>query len=166
MEDVAEEGKNLTIRITWRWILNKCAVEGEWSIIPEGEAVISGKMLTGWDSAEGRIVGGGMNSMGGYSMGTTTHDHEAKSWATQSEGADAKGEKTSATVVMTLKDPNTLIWQSKNRQGGSLTGDSPEYTFKRAAAAQPRRPLPDRPSAGEPKESARTPQAGGEEKKG
>jgi hypothetical protein len=106
-------------------------LETSWKIKLENDMELSGKSMTGWDPAEERIIAGGMNSIGGHDLSRTTYDEATKTWTVQSQGVDGQGNATTATIVNQLIDPDTFVWQSKNRTGGEVTGDSPKYTFKR-----------------------------------
>ena len=133
-EDVSvlgEKNSKLLVRISWHWILNKNAVELNGSVELQKEVKLVAKSLIGWDTAEGRIIEGGMNSIGGHDMGTMVYDEANKMWTTKSKGVDEQGRTTSATIVGRLIDADTFEWQMKDRQGGDETGDSPKYTFKR-----------------------------------
>lgn len=131
-------GKNsrLVVRLTWDWVLNKCALESNAVVELQGGVKLLGKSLTGWDLAEGRIIGGGMNSFGGHEVNTVTYDDATKTWTARSQGVDDKGRQTSATIVGRLIDADTYEWQMKDRQGGDVPGDSPKYVFKRIKPAK------------------------------
>ena len=101
--DIAEEGTELVFAFSWRRILNKSAVEYQWSIEFDDGGNLSGKGLVGWDAAQKRIVSGGMNANGGMRMGTVTHDEDAKSMTLKANGIDGEGEKTSITGVVTIE---------------------------------------------------------------
>ncbi len=126
-----DKDSKMIVRISRRWILNKNAIEMNWSIEVKGDTVMSGKGMTGWDSAEGKIIGGGMNSRGGHGLDTATYDEATKTWTIAAKGVDAKGQATSSTILNRIVDADTFEWQNKDRQGGEVTGDSPIYTFKR-----------------------------------
>ncbi|MHB0955543.1 MAG: hypothetical protein ACYC6N_24465 [Pirellulaceae bacterium] len=130
-------GKNskLFVRISWGWILNKSALESNTIIELQGVKLL-GKSLVGWDTSEGRIIGGKMNSLGGHDVSTVTYDDATKTWTTQSKGVDEKGRHTSATIVGRLIDADTYEWQMKDRKGGDIPGDSPKYIFKRIKQAK------------------------------
>jgi hypothetical protein len=132
----AEKDSKLVLQASYAWILDKNAVEEVYSIEFGGGAKISGKGLTGWDAAGQRIVGGGMDSIGGYGLSTTTYDPATKTWTSKGEGTDGEGKANTSTIVMTLTDPDTLVWQATERTGGLVQGESPKYTFKRGPAGK------------------------------
>ena len=129
----------MVVRISWKWILKENVLEMNWSIKLQDDTELSGKSLTGWDTAEGRIIAGGMSSMGAHNLSMATYDEATKTWTVESKGVDRQGRATTATVVNRLVDADTLEWQSKDRTGGDNTGDSPKYTFK----PHTQRPQPD-----------------------
>jgi hypothetical protein len=125
----AKVGSRLFVRISWTWILDKQALMWDWSIEFQGGPKISGKELIGWNAADRKIVGGGMNSMGGMGIGTRVIDGETIT--STNEGADGEGAKSSYTEVIKKTDTDTLTWQAVERTGGDVEGPSPVYTFKR-----------------------------------
>ena len=131
LPDVAKKGSPLVFQVSWRRILNKAAVEENWSIQVDGAEVLSGKGLIGWNAEEKRIVHGDLNSVGDMSLGEVTVDEDNNSLPLTTEGIDAKGEKTEFKGVVTKKDKDTITWQALHRKGGIVEGPSPEYTFKR-----------------------------------
>ncbi len=128
--DSANAGK-IVLRSTNQWIVDKKALETVWTFEVPGLPKFTGKMLTTWDPAAKRIVGGGVSSMGGYSLATITYDAETKTWTNQSEGVDGEGRKVSSTAVMRLTDPDTYLWRWKGRAGDDEMQTSVEWTFKR-----------------------------------
>jgi hypothetical protein len=136
MPGIGGKDTKVVVRCSWTWILDKSAVEGAWSVEPVGGTKISGKGFTGWDVAGQRMVGGGLNSVGGHGLDTTTFDAATKTWTTKSEGTDGEGKATTATVVLILTDPNTLVWQATEQSGGLAQGPSPKLTFKRVASGK------------------------------
>ena len=125
----AEVGSKLLVHISWTWILDKQAVMLDWSIEFQGGLKISGKELIGWNAADNKIVGGGMNSIGGMGIGTRVIDGETIT--STNEGVDGEGVKSSYTEVIKKTDKDTLTWQAVERTGGDVQGPSPVYTFKR-----------------------------------
>lgn len=137
---IGEKGTKAVTHISFAWILNKNAVEAMWSIEPVAGTKIAGKGLLGWDVAGQRIIGGGMNSAGGHDLSTMTYDPATKTLTSKEEGTDGEGKANTSTNLMTLSDPDTLVFQITERTGGSVQGDSPKLILKRVA-------LPKRPTA-------------------
>jgi len=138
--DIAEKGTKCVFQFSWRRILNKSALEENWSLEFEGGAKLAGKALTGWHAAEKKLVHGGMNSVGSISLGTVTYDKAAKSSTLTAKGVDSEGKATSFKGVLTKTSRDTLTWQALERVGGIVEGPSPIYSFKRVKrASQPER---------------------------
>jgi len=95
---------------------------------------MSGRGMSGWNAAEAKIMGGGMNSMGG--MGIDTAVITGNTIKLMGQGTDEKGRKTSSTIVIEKTDKNTLTWQAVERTGGEVEGPSPVYTFQRVKRSQ------------------------------
>jgi hypothetical protein len=131
LSDMAPAGTEIVVHSYNKRILNGRVIENDWEILVQEEQVLAGKNLIAWNPKEDRIFLGGMGSDGGYAVARVTVSQDGKIWTNENKGVDPEGKDTSNTVVQTLKDPDTLTWQARNRQGGELTGDSPVYEFKR-----------------------------------
>ena len=134
--DVAEEGTELVWQFSWKRILNKSAVEVNWSIKFEGGTELVGKALQGWNAGTQEIVVGSMNSLGGINMGTVVLDEAAKTSRLTAKGIDGEGKDSSLKVVVTVTGEDTLTWKALDRTGGIVEGPSPVYTFKRVKRAR------------------------------
>ena len=128
--DVAKKGSKMVFQLSWRWVLDKQVVMNDWLIEFEGDEY-SEKALIGWNAADEKIVYGGFNSVGQSWLGTAMPDANAKMITTTSKGTNAEGGSTSFKGVIEKKDKDTLTWQSLERTGGIVDGESPVYTFKR-----------------------------------
>ncbi len=129
--DFGEKGTQFVFEISWKRVLNKCVVEESWLIKSEGGTEFSGKALIGWNANKKEIAYGGMNSVGGMTLGTETLDKAAKSTTLTAKGIDGEGEETSIKTVTTKTGKDTLTWQALERTGGIVEGPSGVYTFKR-----------------------------------
>jgi hypothetical protein len=136
LEGIAEQGTKLVVQASWRRILNKSAVEYNWSITFEGGAELAGKALFGWNADDEKIVSGGMSSNGTVTLGSVTHDKAAKSLTSTLKGVDGEGEEISRKEVFTKTGKDTYTWQALKRTGGIVKGPSGEYTFKRVERAK------------------------------
>lgn len=125
----AAVGSKLVVDISWRWILGKQVILYDWTIDFQGGPKISGKELIGWNAADSKIVGGGMNSLGGMAIGTRVID--GKTITSTNEGVDGKGVKSSYKNVTKKTDKDTFTWQAVERTGGDIEGPSSVYKFKR-----------------------------------
>jgi hypothetical protein len=127
----AKKGSPFLASISFGWILNKNAIEVNWKVRFEGGTQVIGKSLQGWNPKEGCVVIGSMDSLGVLEVGTVTCDHEAKTWTLNFKGVSPSGADTSSTITNILSNPDTLIWQAKERRGLDPDGESPQYEFKR-----------------------------------
>lgn len=128
---IAEKGSDLVFQFTWRRILNKNVVEENWLLEFEGGKSISGKALVGWNAAEKHLSYGGMDSLGGMSLGVVVFDAKAKTSTLTEEGIDGDGKATTFTGVVTKTGKDTLTWQRLKGTGGIVEGPSPVCEFKR-----------------------------------
>jgi hypothetical protein len=126
---IPAKGTKMVVRWTWTWILDNQVVMNDWIIEYQDGKKLSGKDLIGWNAAEKKIIGGGMNSMGAMSINSSVID--GKTVTTSSEGVEGDGRKTSLKIVLKKTDEDTLTLQVVERTGGDLVGPSPVYTFKR-----------------------------------
>jgi hypothetical protein len=117
--------------VSGRWILNRNAVELQWTNQFQGGKTVSGKGLIGWNAAEEEIAFGGMDSLGSMSIGTITFDDDGKTSTLTSKGVDAEGETTEFKAYFKQVDKDTLTWKALHRSGDILEGESPVYKFKR-----------------------------------
>jgi hypothetical protein len=131
LKGMAEKGTQMVVDTSLKRILNGSAVERNWTIKFVGGAEITGKSLSGWDAKQEKIVQGDMNSNGGISVGSVTHDRAAKSLTSSLKGVDGEGKETSSKIVLTKTDKDTYTWQALERTGGLAEGPSPIYEFKR-----------------------------------
>ncbi|MCS7469974.1 hypothetical protein NZK35_25265 [Stieleria sp. ICT_E10.1] len=134
--DIAEKGTKVVTQLSWRRILNKSAVEYNWSATFEGGVELSGKALIGWNADEEKIVYGSMNSVGDLNWGTVTPDATARTLTKTSKGVNGKGEEKSSETVLTKTGKDTLTSQALERKGGIVEGPSPPYTLKRVERAK------------------------------
>jgi hypothetical protein len=127
---IAAKGSKAVLQASWTWILDKQVVMCDFFIEFEGGPKSSGKVLIGWNAAEKKIMGGGMDSDGG--MDISTHVIDGKTLTSTGEGVDRDGRKTSSKVVHKKIDEDTLEWQMLElRTGENVTGPGPVATFKR-----------------------------------
>ena len=134
--DIAKKGTNFVFQFSWKRILDKSAVEENWSVEYEGAKKISGKSLIGWNAARKQLLYGGMDSLGGMTWGTITPDTAAQTMPLTAKGIDGDGQETSFIGIVKKTSEDTVTWQGLERVGGGATGDSPVYTFKRVEKAE------------------------------
>ena len=133
--ELAEKGGHYVYRVSWRWILDKNAIEINWANEFAGGEKVTGKGLIGWHAAENRMAFGGMNSSGGMSLGTIVFDEDSKTSTLTAKGVDGESNATTFKGVVKKLDRDTITWQALERTGGELEGPSPVYTLKRVKRA-------------------------------
>lgn len=72
-----------------------------------------------------------MDCFAGHEMSTVTYDAATKAWTYTTRGCDGKGEDKTSTLVMRLKNADSLEVQELDRKGGFAQGDSPKHTYNR-----------------------------------
>jgi hypothetical protein len=143
-EGIVDKGDKVLIRLRFRWILEKNAVETDfYGEVPDKGIKVSNRSMIGWDTAAGQIVEGGMNSVGGSNHAIIVYDPDKKTFTATNKGVDGKGEPVSGRSVVTVKDKDTIVMQAFDRKGGWFQGDGPAMTYKRVARAKsPRKRRP------------------------
>ncbi len=128
---VAQEGDEVLIRVSNRWILDKNVMESDYVFQVNGRKRGGAKLLVFWDPVEECIMEGGLNSTGGRTLSNVTYDEHTKTWLLASRGVDRTGKPTSETGMIVLLDENTYYFQALRREGGPVVGDGPRYTYRR-----------------------------------
>lgn len=126
-----KKGTPFRIESTISWGSDKNVINTNNSWQFGGRSRITAHIVTFWDAKSKTIVARGVNNIGGYGEHSTTYDPATRTWTTKDVVIDAAGETTTAVVVMSLVDPDTLTWQVRERTGPGLTPESPKYTGKR-----------------------------------
>lgn len=129
--DITKKGEKISIRFSWRRILEKQVVMEDWLVEYANGKSFSGKGLIGWNAADKELRYGSMNSVGGMFLGTVEFDRQAKTSTLTGKGVDAEGKEMTFQGVVTKTGKDTLTWQAKERTGGDVEGPSPVYQFKR-----------------------------------
>lgn len=96
-----------------------------------GNALLdSGTERIGWDPAAKLIRSWSFEPDGGFGQGTWTRSGDT--WTTRSSSVLSSGSLMTSTSIVTHVDPDTVTWQSKDRQvDGKPLPDSPVVTMKR-----------------------------------
>jgi hypothetical protein len=126
-----KQGSKIEVQFSWRWILDKQAIMQDLRVGFEGGKRISQKELIGWNSADKKIVVGGMSSIGIVHLGTIQLDSQAKTLTVVTKGVNAEGNEASAESLFTHVDRDTLTFKRKAIKGNVVEGPSPVYTLKR-----------------------------------
>lgn len=109
------KGDTGTACISWKWLYGKNAIEWEWTTDFAGRRGGT-KGLVMWDAEKRQIVGHGVSS-----DGTNIHIHltaEVDNGITLGvTSVSPDGKRASSTEFFTLSDPDTLVYEIKNREG-------------------------------------------------
>ena len=131
-EDVpgmAKKGTAIVFTMSWRWILDKNAVEKSLRVDFQEGASYSEKTLFGWNAKEGKIVYGGIASEGTMYLGSITPD--GKKLVSESTGTTSEGKDVAYQGEEIKTGKSTLTWQALHRSGGLVEGPSTKYELKR-----------------------------------
>lgn len=138
LPEILNKGDHVVVRVTYKWILDKGAVEVDYFSESKSGGKVTARGLIGWNRANGQIIEVGMNSWGGHSMATDTYDPATKTWRSVRKGVNSKGNATSSILVLTLQDKDTYVSQALGRKGGVTEGDGPKVVYKRVASPEPK----------------------------
>jgi hypothetical protein len=109
------KGDTGTACISWKWLYDKNAIEWEWTTDFAGKRGGT-KGLVMWDAENEQIVGHGVSS-----DGTNIHFHLTEKFdnriTLKVTAVSPDGKKAFTTEVFTLSDPNTLVYEIKDREG-------------------------------------------------
>jgi hypothetical protein len=131
MPGFAKKGSPYVNQCSWRWILNRNAIEVTWRSEFEGGKTISGKGLIGWNAASQRIAFGGMDSVGSMNFGTIVFENDGKTSSLTGQGVDCDGKKSTFTNVIKIAGDDRFTFQSTERAGGLVEGPGPVYLLQR-----------------------------------
>ena len=127
----ASKGTKYTNELSWKWILDRNAIEITSFSKFEGDKSISGKGLIGWNAAKKEVAYGGMDSLGGMSVGTIEFLDDGQTSVLTTKGIDDRGREVEFTGKIEMTGEDSFTWQAVHRKGGSVNGPSPVYPFKR-----------------------------------
>jgi hypothetical protein len=145
LEDVpgfAKKGSQCVDQSSWRWVLNKNAIEVTWRSEFEGGKTLSGRGLVGWNAADKKIMFGGMDSAGSMSIGTIAFEDDGKTSSLTGHNIDSDGKTTTFKNVIKMQGEDTFTIQTTERGGGAVDGPGPVYTFKRVEREERRKRKP------------------------
>ncbi|MCU0960555.1 MAG: hypothetical protein MUF48_10675 [Pirellulaceae bacterium] len=130
-DDDESDGTEMTIRSSWKWIVNKTAVEVDWQFAFEDRPPFTGKSIIQWDPVQRGVNVTFFGSHGGTQRGPVDIDPQHNTWTHNLAGVGESGQAVSARAVFRLINPDQLSYQAKDRQGGPWTGDGLEMIFHR-----------------------------------
>ncbi|QDU61830.1 SnoaL-like domain protein [Planctomycetes bacterium Pan216] len=129
-----EDGK-MTARLWCHWSINGHFLIRRFSMYYDGQKVMEGLELIGWDAAEEEIHSWSFDSEGGVTQGVWKNRDDA--WHVNAHASLASGDKASAIHVYKAIDDNSFEWSSISREvDGQLLPDIGPMTVVRDASGQ------------------------------
>ncbi|MCA9042453.1 MAG: nuclear transport factor 2 family protein, partial [Planctomycetaceae bacterium] len=99
------------------WSMNQNFITSNFTVLREGEPVISGVQIIGWDPVAETIRSWIFDSQGGFGTGSWS-ENEGK-WSVRTLFQTSEGEKASAINIYTPVDADSYLYESVSRQRGS-----------------------------------------------
>ena len=123
-----------TITTTCSWTTNRKFLKRSFKIKAGRQVTLDGTQFVGWDPIASQIRSWTFDSEGGFGEGRWIRD--GSRWLVKTSFVLPDGRRASALNVITYVDPNTLRWQSTNREiGGDMQPNIPEVTVVREKTA-------------------------------
>ena len=130
-----DQGDDTTITTECAWKHGGKFLARSFRITTSGQVTLDGTQVIGWDPVRGQIRSWTFDSAGGFGTGRWTR--HGNRWLVKTSFVLASGERASAINVITYVDPNTLRWQSTNRENaGELQPNIPEVTVVRQPSGE------------------------------
>ena len=131
-----DEDEGSSIKTVCAWTKNRNFITRTFSLSFEGEVVLEGTQVIGWDPERKRIRSWMFDSEGGFGDGLWLR--KGNQWIVKSSQVLKGGKRASAINVMTLVDDKTLKWRSIGREiDGELLPNVPEVTIVRKPSEEP-----------------------------
>lgn len=132
--DWVDESDDGRTSISYRWSEDGNFIVGEYNLTVGGRAAGKSTQRIGWDPVEGELRSWTFDSDGGFAEGEWAADGDG--WIVKSEATMPDGTTGSATVTITLKDPDHFVVESTDR----IVGGAAEPDFKLVVARRPPAP--------------------------
>jgi uncharacterized protein (TIGR02246 family) len=129
--DESDEGRTT---ISYRWSEDGNFIVGEYNLTVGGRSAGKSTQRIGWDPVEGELRSWTFDSDGGFAEGEWAADGDG--WIVKSEATMPDGTTGSATVTITVKDPDHFVVESTDR----IVGGAAEPDFKLVVARKPPAP--------------------------
>jgi uncharacterized protein (TIGR02246 family) len=124
------KGKDTVARLAFSWGPNQNYITGTYAGTYKNITLSSGTMWICWDAANKQIRTWTFDNDGGF--GDATWTKKGDQWTIKRSTTTPDGKKGSATVQVTIVDPQTITMQSSHRSvDGQPLPDMPEVTLKR-----------------------------------
>ncbi|MCI0460935.1 MAG: hypothetical protein L0Z62_28635 [Gemmataceae bacterium] len=125
-----KKGDKLTWTLSYKWALNKNAIQTSLTIKTKSATVWERAGMIGWDTANKQLVSGAFNSAGGHAMAIWS-SKDGK-WYIKGKGSNGEGKSTSSTIVLSEITKDSFVTQTIDPTvGGEKQPDSEKRTWKR-----------------------------------
>jgi uncharacterized protein (TIGR02246 family) len=111
--DWAPEAKEQPLRLHFEWMAQKNFIKNTHVVTKEGESVLTGGQIIGWNPKLGRIVSWHFDAQGGFGNDVWTKD--GSKWVIEATGTSRDGSETTAVNIITPIDASSFTWQSIKR---------------------------------------------------
>jgi hypothetical protein len=124
-----------TITTSCYWTHNKKFLRRTFKVESNGELVMEGTQVVGWDPVSNRIRSWTFDSEGGFGEGWWIRD--GSKWLVKTAFTLASRERASSLNIFEQVDSDSFRWQSTSREiGGVLQPNIPEVTIVRQNCPQ------------------------------
>lgn len=142
IEGTTPQGAEVSGYVSYEWVLGDRFQRGDVTILnDEGESIWTMCEYRGWDGKDRVLKGWGLNSNGGFGIGTL--QKEGNVWHGESKNIDSDGKPVTFVTTTTLVNDDTMT------QEGTMTPqDSPPAGFKYTLRRVEKLPsIPEPPTA-------------------
>ena len=131
-----DEDESSSIKTVCAWTKNRNFITRAFTLSSEGEVVLEGTQVIGWDPDRKQIRSWMFDSEGGFGEGLWRK--KGNQWIVKSSQVLKGGKRASAINVTTLVDDKTLKWRSIGREiDGEMLPNIPEVTIVRKPQDKP-----------------------------
>jgi uncharacterized protein (TIGR02246 family) len=109
----ADKGDNLTVRSQYVWARGGNFLTRNVTVKRDGETILEGWQIIGWDPVEGCIRSWTFDDEGGVSEGRLTR--EGNRWLQRETGVTADGSRMAADNTFSKVSDDRFMWESNNR---------------------------------------------------
>lgn len=118
------EAREPALRVKFEWMAKKNFIKNTYSTEKDGQEMLTGGQIIGWNPLLGQIVSWHFDPQGGF--GNDVWTRNGSKWVIRAAGVFRDGSVSSAVNVVTPIDANSFTWQSVERTlDGVKLPDSP-----------------------------------------
>jgi uncharacterized protein (TIGR02246 family) len=129
-EWTGEAQKGESARASYAWAENRNFIVSSFATTLNGLPVVGGTQWIGWDAVDKKIRSWSFYSGGGFGQAVWSKDGDT--WALKTTARGAKGQKLSATNLVTMVDNDHMTWQiTKLTVDGKVLPDPHPVKMKR-----------------------------------